>query len=258
MMIDTIKKFVKYGVFKATTDNYDYNIVDDKNGIFNRYYLTNNTITYKGMKLSCYSGSRFFFDGDEIIRKSEVTRYDVSAEYYVEAMEKLNTQHNKKLERMDKLSMAKVVLKDFDGKVYNKKINEALARHHIRMEFDAYSIRIYYASMYGSSSEYLFSGGGTSLLHGVLKIPKGGKREKFYYTEELEDALTDAYNTAFEESLEITKILDTPENYFKSCAKMNKLYEDYTQQISALRNSISTDWEVMNILDDTVINFKFK
>ena len=258
MMIDTIKKFVKYGVFEATTDNYDYEIVDGDKDTFYRYRLTDNTITYSGVKIDCYSGSRFFLENGEFICKSDVICYDVNAEYYVEAMEKLNTQHNKKLERMDKLIMAKVVLKAFDGKVYNKKINVALARHRIRMEFDAYSIRIYYASMYGSSSEYLFYGGGTSLLHGVLKIPKGGKREKFYYTEELEDALTDAYNTAFEESLEIAKILDTPENYFKSCAKMNKLYEDYTQQISTLRNSISTDWDVMNILDNTVIDFKFK
>lgn len=51
MMIDTIKKFVKYGIFKSTTDNYDYAMVDNEN----RYYLTNNTITYKGMKLNCYS-----------------------------------------------------------------------------------------------------------------------------------------------------------------------------------------------------------
>ena len=62
MMIDTIKKFVKYGVFESTTDNYDYAIVDDKDDMkFNRYYLTDNAITYNGMKLNCYSGSRFFF-----------------------------------------------------------------------------------------------------------------------------------------------------------------------------------------------------
>ena len=36
MMIDTIKKFVKYGIFESTTDNYDYARVDD----FNRYHLT--------------------------------------------------------------------------------------------------------------------------------------------------------------------------------------------------------------------------
>ena len=54
MMIDTIKKFVKYGVFESTTDNYDYAIVDDKDGMkFDRYYLTDNTITYNGMKLNC-------------------------------------------------------------------------------------------------------------------------------------------------------------------------------------------------------------
>ena len=57
MMIDTIKKFVKYGVFESTTDNYDYAIVDDKDDMkFNRYYLTDNAITYNGMKLNCYSG----------------------------------------------------------------------------------------------------------------------------------------------------------------------------------------------------------
>lgn len=28
MMIDTIKKFVKYGVFESTTNNYDYAIVE--------------------------------------------------------------------------------------------------------------------------------------------------------------------------------------------------------------------------------------
>lgn len=257
MMIDTIKKFVKYGVFEATTDNYDYNIVDDKNGIFNRYYLTNNTITYKGMKLSCYSGSRFFFDGDEIIRKSEVTRYDVSAEYYVEAMEKLNTQHNKKLERMDKLSMAKVVLKEFDGKMYNKKINEALVKHHICMDLGAYSIQMYYTSDYGSCNEYLFSSRDTSLLHSICKVPKGGKREKFYYTEELQDALFCAYNNANSEAYEIAKILDNPENVFMLCAKMNKLHSEYDKNIRALKKSISTDWYVMNILNNTVINFKF-
>lgn len=39
---------------------------------------------------------------------------------------------------------------------------------------------------------------------------------------------------------------------------MNKLHEDYAQQISILRNNISTDWNVMNILDNTVIDFEFK
>lgn len=34
MMIDTIKKFVKYGVFESTTDNYDYAIVDNTDDFF--------------------------------------------------------------------------------------------------------------------------------------------------------------------------------------------------------------------------------
>lgn len=89
MVLGTIKKFVKYGIFESTTDNYDYAIVDNKDDNFYRYYLTDNTITYKGMKLNCYSDSRFFFDNDEVICKSEITCYGVSAEYYVEAMEKL-------------------------------------------------------------------------------------------------------------------------------------------------------------------------
>ena len=112
--------------------------------------------------------------------------------------------------------------------------------------------------MYDSASGCLFSSGITSLVRGILKIPKGGKREKFYYTDELQDALFNAYNNANSEAYEIAKILDTPEDYFKSCAKMNKLHEDYVQQISTLRNNISTNWDVMNILDNTVINFKFK
>lgn len=33
-MIDTIKKFVRYGIFESTTDNYDYAIVDNKNDFF--------------------------------------------------------------------------------------------------------------------------------------------------------------------------------------------------------------------------------
>lgn len=82
-MIDTIKKFVKYGIFEATTDNYDYAMVDNEN----RYYLTDNTITYNGMKLNCYSISRFFFDNGEIIRKSEITCYSVRADCYIEAIE---------------------------------------------------------------------------------------------------------------------------------------------------------------------------
>lgn len=258
MMIDTIKKFVKYGIFKATTDNYDYAVVDDKDDRFNRYYLTDNAITYNGMKLSCYSGSQFFFDNSEVIRKSDVTCYGVNAEYYVEAMEKLEIQRKVKAERAEKLSVAMAVLKKFDGKVYNKKINEALAEHHIYMKLDAYYMDIYYNSEYGSYNEYLFSNGVTSLLHGVLKVPKGGKREKFYYTEKLKDAMFNAYNNANAESYEMGRIIYNPENYFKSCAKMNKLYEEYTQQINTLRNSISTDWDVMNILDNTVINFKFK
>lgn len=123
MMIDTIKKFVKYGVFESTTDNYDYAIVDDKDGMkFNRYYLTDNTITYNGMKLNCYSGSRFFFDNGEAICKSDITCYDVCAEYYVEAMEKLEKQRKMKLEKAEKLSIAKTVLKSFDGMVYNKRL----------------------------------------------------------------------------------------------------------------------------------------
>lgn len=94
MMIDTIKKFVKYGIFEATTDNYDYAMVDNEN----RYYLTDNTITYNGMKLNCYSISRFFFDNGEIIGIREITCYGVSAEYYVEAMEKLAIQLKLKME----------------------------------------------------------------------------------------------------------------------------------------------------------------
>lgn len=257
MMIDTIKKFVKYGIFEATTDNYDYNIVDDKDNICDRYYLTDNTITYNGMKLSCYSGSRFFFDGGEVIRKSEITCYGVEADYYVEAMEKLEIKRKVKAERAEKLSVAMAVLKKLDGKVYNKKINEALAEHHIYMKLNAYYMDMYYTSEYGSYNEHLFSSN-VSVLHGVFKVPKGGKKEKFYYTEELKDAMFDAYNNANAESYEIGRIIYNPENYFKSCAKMNKLYEDYTQQINTLRNSISTDWDVMNILDNTVINFKFK
>lgn len=255
MMINTIKKFVKYGIFEATTDNYDYNIVDDKNDIFDRYYLTNNTITYNGMKLNCYSGSRFFFDNGEIIGKREITCYDVKAEYYVEAMEKLAIQLKLKMERAEKLSIAKTALRAFDGKIYNKKINESLANYKICMELNEYSLNMYYASNHGSSSEYLFSCGVTS---GIFKVPKGGKKERFYYTKELQDALFNAYDNVNSEAYEIAKILDTPENYFKSCAKMNKLYEEYTQQISTLRNNISTDWNVMNILDNTVINFKLK
>ena len=256
MMIDTIKKFVKYGVFESTTDNYDYAIVDDKDDMkFNRYCLTDNTITYNGMKLNCYSGSRFFFDNGEVIRKSEITRYGVSAEYYVDAMEKLEKQRKIKLEKAEKLSIAKTVLKSFDGMVYNKKIRKSLAEHGIYLEVKTYSISMYYASIYDVASDCFFSCGVTS---GIFEIPKGGKRERFYYTKELQDALFNEYNNANSEAYEIAKILDTPENYFKLCAKMNKLHEDYVQQISALRNNISTDWDVMNILDNTVIDFKFK
>lgn len=215
MMLGTIKKFVKYGIFESTTDNYDYAIVDNKDDIFYRYYLTDNTITYKGMKLNCYSGSRFFFDNGKIIGKREITCYDVCADYY----------------------------------------NESLANYNIRMELNEYSLNMYYASKHGSSSEYLFSCGVTS---GIFKIPRGGKKERFYYTKKLQDALFNAYNNANSEAYEIAKILEAPENYFKSCAKLNKLHEEYTQQISTLRNNISTDWDVMNILDNTVIDFKFK
>lgn len=254
-MIDTIKKFVKYGIFEATTDNYDYNIVDNTDDFFNKYYLTDNIITYNGMKLNCYSGSRFFFDNGEVIRKSEITRYDVCADYYVDAMEKLEKQRKIKLEKAEKLSIAKTVLKSFDGMVYNKKIRKSLAEHGIYLEVRTYSLEMYYASNHGSTSEYLFSCGVDS---GIFEVPKGGKKERFYYTEELQDALFNEYNNANSEAYEIAKILDTPENYFKLCAKMNKLHEDYVQQISALRNNISTDWDVMNILDNTVIDFKFK
>lgn len=256
MMIDTIKKFVKYGIFEATTDNYDYNIVDDKDDMkFNRYYLTDNTITYNGMKLNCYSGSRFFFDSGEAICKSDITRYGVSAEYYVDAMEKLEKQRKMKLEKAEKLSIAKTVLKSFDGMVYNKKIRKSLAEHGIYLEVRTFSLEMYYYSNHGSSSEYLFSCGVDS---GIFEVPKGGKKERFYCTEELQDALFNEYNNANSEAYEIAKILDTPENYFKLCAKMNKLHEDYVQQINTLRNNISTDWDVMNILDNTVIDFKFK
>ena len=256
MMIDTIKKFVKYGVFESTTDNYDYAIVDDKDDMkFNRYYLTDNTIIYNGMKLNCYSGSRFFFDNGETICKSEITRYGVSAEYYVEAMEKLEIKRKMKLEKAEKLSIATTVLKSFDGKVYNKKINKSLVEHGIYLEVRTFSLEMYYYSNHGSSSEYLFSCGVDS---GIFEVPKGGKKERFYYTEELQDALFNEYNNANSEAYEIAKILDTPENYFKLCAKMNKLHEDYVQQINTLRNNISTDWDVMNILDNTVIDFKFK
>ena len=256
MMIDTIKKFVKYDIFESTTDNYDYAIVDDKDDMrFNRYCLTDNTITYNGIKLNCYSGSRFFFDNGETICKSEITRYGVSAEYYVEAMEKLEKQRKIKLEKAEKLSIAKTVLKSFDGMVYNKKIRKSLAEHGIYLEVRTFSLEMYYYSNHGSSSEYLFSCGVDS---GIFEVPKGGTKERFYYTEELQDALFNEYNNANSEAYEIAKILDTPENYFKLCAKMNKLHEDYVQQISALRNNISTDWDVMNILDNTVIDFKFK
>lgn len=255
MMIDTIKKFVKYDIFESTTDNYDYAIVDNTDDFFNKYYLTDNTITYNGMKLNCYSGSRFFFDNGEVIRKSDITCYGVSAEYYVDAMEKLEKQRKIKLEKAEKLSIAKTVLKSFDGMVYNKKIRKSLAEHGIYLEVRTYSLEMYYASNYGSSSEYLFSCGVDS---GIFEVPKGGKKERFYYTEELQDALFNEYNNANSEAYEIAKILDTPENYFKLCAKMNKLHEDYVQQINTLRNNISTDWDVMNILDNTVIDFKFK
>lgn len=255
MMIDTIKKFVKYGVFESTTDNYDYAIVDNKDDFFDKYYLTNNIITYNGMKLNCYSGSRFFFDNGEVIRKSDITCYGVSAEYYVDAMEKLEKQRKIKLEKAEKLSIAKTVLKSFDGMVYNKKIRKSLAEHGIYLEVRTFSLEMYYYSNHGSTSEYLFSCGVDS---GIFEVPKGGKKERFYYTEELQDALFNEYNNANSEAYEIAKILDTPENYFKLCAKMNKLHEDYVQQINTLRNNISTDWDVMNILDNTVINFKFK
>lgn len=254
-MIDTIKKFVKYGVFEATTDNYDYAIVDNTDDFFDKYYLTDNTIIYNGMKLNCYSGSRFFFDNGEAICKSDITRYGVRAEYYIEAMEKLEIKRKMKLEKAEKLSIAKTVLKSFDGKVYNKKINKSLVEHGIYLELKPYSLDMYYASNHGSSSEYLFSYDANS---GIFEVPKGGKKERFYYTEELQDALFNEYNNANSEAYEIAKILDTPENYFKLCAKMNKLHEDYAQQISALRNNISTNWDVMNILDNTVINFEFK
>ena len=256
MMIDTIKKFVKYGVFESTTDNYDYAIVDDKDDMkFNRYYLTDNAITYNGMKLNCYSGSRFFFDNGEAICKSDITRYGVCADYYVEAMEKLEIKRKIKLEKAEKLSIAKTVLKSFDGMVYNKKIRKSLAEHGIYLEVRTFSLEMYYYSNHGSSSEYLFSCGVDS---GIFEVPKGGKKERFYYTEELQNALFNEYNNANSEAYEIAKILDTPENYFKLCAKMNKLHEDYVQQINTLRNNISTDWDVMNILDNTVIDFKFK
>lgn len=255
MMTDTIKKFVKYGIFESTTDNYAYDIVDNMDVPFNKYYLTDNTITYNGMKLDCYSGSRFFFDNGEAICKSEITRYGVRAEYYIEAMEKLEKQRKIKLEKAEKLSIAKTVLKAFNGKVYNKKINKSLAEHGIYLEVRTYSLEMYYASNHGSTSEYLFSYDANS---GIFEVPKGGKKERFYYTEELQDALFNEYNNANSEAYEIAKILDTPENYFKLCAKMNKLHEDYVQQINALRNNISTDWDVMNILDNTVIDFKFK
>ena len=252
-MIDTIKKFVKYGVFESTTDNYDYAIVDDKDGMkFNRYYLTDNTITYNGMKLNCYSGSRFFFDNGEAICKSDITRYDVRAEYYIEAMEKLEKQRKMKLEKAEKLSIAKTVLKSFDGKVYNKKIYKSLAEHGIYLELKPYSLDMYYAPIYNLASDCLFS---YDVNSGIFKVPKGCKKERFYYTEELHDALFNEYTNVNSEAYEIAKILETPENYFKLCAKMNKLHEDYIQQISALRKNISTDWYVMNILDNTVIDF---
>lgn len=255
MMIDTIKKFVKYGIFEATTDNYDYAIVDNKDDTFNKYYLTDNTITYNGMKLDCYSGSQFFFDNGEVICRIEVFRYGVSAEYYVEAMEKLAIQLKLKIERAEKLSIAKTALKALDGKVYNKKINEFLANYGISMELSKYSLNMYYDSKHGLYSRSLFSCGVTS---GIFEVPKGGKKERFYYTDELQNDLLIEYNNVNSEVHEIVQILDTPENYFKSCAKMNKLHEDYVQQISTLRNNISTDWDVMNILDDTVIDFKLK
>lgn len=253
-MIDTIKKFVKYGIFESATDNYDYAIVDNKDDTFNKYYLTDNTITYNGMKLDCYSGSQFFFDNGEVICRTEVIRYGVSAEYYVEAMEKLEKQHKMKLEKAEKLSIAKTVLKAFDGKMYNQKIYKSLAEHGIYLELRLYNLYMYYASIYDSASDYLLHYDATS---GMLKVPEGGKKKRFYYTKELQDALFNAYNNANSEAYEIAKILDTPENYFKSCAKLNKLHEDYVQQISTLRNNISTDWDVMNILDNTVIDFKF-
>ena len=155
MMIDTIKKFVKYGVFESTTDNYDYAIVDNTDDFFDKYYLTDNTIIYNGMKLNCYSGSRFFFDNGEAICKSDITCYGVSAEYYVEAMEKLEKQRKIKLEKAEKLSIAKTVLKSFDGMVYNKKIRKSLAEHGIYLEVRTYSLEMYYASNHGSTSEYL-------------------------------------------------------------------------------------------------------
>lgn len=207
------------------------------------------------MKLNCYSGSRFFFDNGEVICRKKVFRYGVSAEYYVEAMEKLEKQYKMKLEKAEKLIEFTNTLKQLDGKVNNKKINESLANYKIRIELNEYSLNVYYASNHGSSSEYLFSCDATS---GMLKVPEGGKKERFYYTDKLQNDLSNAYNNANSEAYEIAKILDTPENYFKSCAKMNKLHEDYVQQISALRKNISTDWDVMNILDNTVIDFKFK
>lgn len=258
MMIDIIKKFVKYGIFESTTDNYDYAIVDNKHDFFDKYYLTNNTITYNGMKLNCYSGSRFFFDGGKIIHKSEITCYGVNADYYIEAMEKLEIQRKIKAERAEKLSIAKAVLKELDGKMYNKKINEALVKHHIYMDLGAYSIQIYYTSDYGSCNEYLFSSCDTSLLHSIFKVPKGGKREKFYYSEKLQDALFNAYNNTNSEVYEIAKILEAPENYFKSCAKLNKLHEEYTQQISTLRNNISTYKSNIYCYPQTIIKYLFK
>lgn len=255
MMLGTIKKFVKYGIFESTTDNYDYAIVDNKDDNFYRYYLTDNTITYKGMKLNCYSGSRFFFDNGKIIGIREIIRYDVRADYYVEAMEKLAIQLKLKMERAEKLSIAKTALKALDGKVYNKKINEFLANYGISMELSEYSLNMYYISNHSLSSKYLYSCGVTS---GIFEVPKGGKKERFYYTDELQNNLLIEYNNVNSEVHEIVQILDTPENYFKSCAKLNKLHEDYVQQISTLRNNISIDWDVMNILDNTVIDFKLK
>ena len=202
MMLDTIKKFVKYGIFESTTDNYDYAILD-------KYYLTDNTITYKGMKLNCYSGSRFFFDNGEIIGIGEITCYGVSAEYYVEAMEKLAIQLKLKMERSEKLSIAKTALKALDGKVYNKKINEFLANYGISMELSKYSLNMYYDSKYGSYSRYLFS---CSVTSGIFEVPKGGKKERFYYTDELQNNLLIEYNNINSEVHEIVQILDTPEN----------------------------------------------
>ena len=45
------------------------------------------------------------------ICKSDITRYGVRAEYYIEAMEKLEKQRKIKLEKAEKLSIAKTVLK---------------------------------------------------------------------------------------------------------------------------------------------------